>query len=120
MVGPDRPDGAPQGDERDAQGSVAESLRAAVERTFAATADSAAETRGRAQQLLDEVSKRGQEAREASAGAASKVVDAAERVRLSSREEVRALEARVEELTEATRALSARVSALESKPRVEG
>lgn len=110
-----------QGDREtgDAQGSVAESLRSAVERTFAATADSAAETRGRAQELLDEVARRGQGAREASAEAASKVVGAAERVRLPSRDEVRALEAQIEALAQIVASLSERVSALESKPRVE-
>ena len=65
--------------EGDPQRKVADSLRTAVEKTFAATADSAAETRGRAQDLLDEVAKRGQGARDASAEAAQKVVGAAER-----------------------------------------
>ena len=44
---------------------ISENLRDAIERTFAATAESAAETRGRAQDLLDEVSRRGQGARDA-------------------------------------------------------
>jgi polyhydroxyalkanoate synthesis regulator phasin len=39
-------------------------LRSAVERTLAATAGSAAETRQRARELLDEVSRRGEAARE--------------------------------------------------------
>lgn len=41
-----------------------DSLRAAVERTLAATAAPAAETRQRAQELLDEVVRRGRSARE--------------------------------------------------------
>lgn len=43
---------------------VGEALRTAVERTLAVTADSASETRQRAQELLDDVVRRGQEARE--------------------------------------------------------
>ncbi len=117
---------------------LSESLRDAVERTFAATADSAAETRTRAQDLLDEVSRRGhgareemsrrgQEARDVSASAASKVVDTIESMRLTSREETKILEAQVSELIdvvaaldERADALGKRVSALESKPKVEG
>jgi hypothetical protein len=41
-----------------------EALRAAIERTFEATAGSAASTRDRAVELLDEVAKRGREVRE--------------------------------------------------------
>src|SRR5207247_6762051 len=41
---------------------VADALRAAVERTLAATAGSAAMTRDRATELLDEVARRGREA----------------------------------------------------------
>jgi polyhydroxyalkanoate synthesis regulator phasin len=44
--------------------SFQEALRAAVERTLAATAGSASETRAPAQELLDDVAKRGQEARD--------------------------------------------------------
>ena len=98
----------------DPQRNVAESLRTAVERTFAATADSAAETRGRAQELLDEVAKRGQGAREASAEAAQKVVGAAERMRGPSRDEVRGIEERLEEIDNTLKALSVRVAELDS------
>lgn len=101
-------------DERDPQTRLAESLRTAVERTFAATADSAAETRGRAQDLLDEVAKRGQGAREASAEAASKVVGAAERMRGPSRDEVGELEERLQRIDQALAALSGRVAAIEA------
>jgi hypothetical protein len=41
-----------------------EALRAAIERTFEATAGSAASTRDRAVELLDEVTKRGREVRQ--------------------------------------------------------
>jgi polyhydroxyalkanoate synthesis regulator phasin len=43
---------------------VADSVRAAVERTMRATAGSAASTRGRAAELVDEVVRRGRDARD--------------------------------------------------------
>jgi polyhydroxyalkanoate synthesis regulator phasin len=86
-----------------------EALREAIERTFAATADSAAEAGGRAQGMLDEVSRRGQKARDA----ASSVIEAIEGMRLATREDMRALEKQVESLSE-------RVRRLESKSKVEG
>lgn len=49
---------------RDSAERVGDQLRAAVERTLAATAAPAAETRQRAQELLDEVVRRGRSARE--------------------------------------------------------
>ncbi|MEJ7876275.1 MAG: hypothetical protein WKF62_06410 [Solirubrobacterales bacterium] len=52
--------GAGKGDE----GGVAEALRAAIERTLAATAPAAQETRERAGDLVEEISKRGQGARD--------------------------------------------------------
>jgi len=96
-----------------------DALKAAIEKTFAATADSAAETRERAGGLLDEVSRRGQDARnsvvrrreaagEASAGIAAKVVEAIEGMRLATHEELRSLEKRIDEL-------SGRIADLETK-----
>jgi polyhydroxyalkanoate synthesis regulator phasin len=58
----------------DEEGRLPEALRAAVERTFAATSGSAADTRERAAGLLDEVARRGAEAREAVEGAGRAVV----------------------------------------------
>ena len=49
-------------EERDERG-VADALRDAIERTLQATAPAAAQTRDRAGGLLDEVTRRGQEAR---------------------------------------------------------
>ena len=92
-----------EGGGRQDQRGVSESLREAIERTFTATA----QTRERAGELLDEVTRRGQEAQEASAGMASRVVDAIEGLRLATKDDVRELEARLAEL-------SKRVSALES------
>jgi polyhydroxyalkanoate synthesis regulator phasin len=112
-----------QGTEGEQRG-LSESLRQAVERTFAATADSAAGTRDRAQEMLDDVSRRGQKAREAvteraqeaseaSAGAAAKVIEAIEGMRLATHDDVQALEKRLADL-------SKRVEKLESKDKVEG
>ncbi len=55
----DPPDQGPTPD-----GGVAEAVRAAVERTMRATAGSAASTRGRAGELVDDVVRRGREARD--------------------------------------------------------
>jgi polyhydroxyalkanoate synthesis regulator phasin len=53
-----------KGPEPDAGGGASDALRSAIEKTFAATADSAVETRDRAGELLDDVARRGQEARD--------------------------------------------------------
>jgi polyhydroxyalkanoate synthesis regulator phasin len=50
--------------DQDAPGAPAEALRAAVERTLAATAGSASEAGQRARNLLDDVTRRGEAARE--------------------------------------------------------
>ena len=58
MPGPERDESQPEG------ARASDALRSAIEKTFAATAGSAAETRERAGELLDDVARRGQEARE--------------------------------------------------------
>jgi polyhydroxyalkanoate synthesis regulator phasin len=104
--------------------SVPDSVRTAIERTFAATAESAAETRERAGDVLDQVARRGrearktvagraQDARESSAGAASKVIEAIEGMRLASHEDMKELSERVDQL-------SRRIEELEAKAKVEG
>jgi polyhydroxyalkanoate synthesis regulator phasin len=104
---------------RDQGKNVPDALRKAVERTFAATAESAAQSRDRAGEVLDEVARRGREARdnvsgrtrearESSSGAAARVIEAIEGMRLASREDVKALSDEVAEL-------SRRVSKLEAK-----
>jgi polyhydroxyalkanoate synthesis regulator phasin len=108
------------------QGSrgVPDSVRTAIERTFAATAEGAAETRGRAEAALDEVSRRGrearksvagraQEARDSSSGAANRVIEAIEGMRLATREELRDVSKQIEALTK-------RVEELEAKAKVKG
>jgi polyhydroxyalkanoate synthesis regulator phasin len=56
----DDPTGAPESDD----GRVADALRAAIERTLAATAPAAGQTRDRAGEIVGEISKRGQGARD--------------------------------------------------------
>lgn len=70
-----------------------EGLRDAVERTYAATAGSAAGTRERAAELLDEVVRRGAEAAEAVEGASR---DAAEGAIRNLRRELKTIERRIE------------------------
>ena len=114
---------AEQRKEQEGRG-VPDSVRTAIERTFAATAGGAAETRERANAALDEVTRRGrearrsvagraQEARESSSGAASRVIEAIEGMRLAGRDEVRELSKQID-------ALSKRVERLEDKVKVEG
>jgi polyhydroxyalkanoate synthesis regulator phasin len=121
----------PEQRKQDESRGVPDSVRTAIERTFAATAEGASETRERAGAALDEVARRGREAREAvaeraqdaresSAGAASKVIEAIEGMRLASRDDVRALSEQVDELSRRTDTLSKRVTELESKAKVEG
>lgn len=58
----------------DDRAGISESLRTAIEGTFAATAGSAGETKERAADLLDEVTKRGRDARDEVARARDEVV----------------------------------------------
>jgi polyhydroxyalkanoate synthesis regulator phasin len=58
----------PEGEKKQApageEGGVTDALRAAIDRTLAATAPAAGQTRERAGEIVDEISKRGQEARD--------------------------------------------------------
>ena len=107
--------------------ALSEALRSAVEKTFAA----AAEPRDRAQGMLGDLSRlgqgprqdlgrRGNEARVVSAAAASRMVEAVERVRLAGRDDLRRLTDRVVELEAELDRLGNRVQELESKSEVEG
>ena len=58
------PSGGPDPNEKATEGGLADALRTAVERTMQATAGSAAETRERASELVDEVVRRGRGARD--------------------------------------------------------
>ena len=77
------------------EGGLPDALRAAVERTLQATADSAAGGRERTAEVLDEVARRGQEARDASATIAARIVEAIGEMRLARGEDVSALSERV-------------------------
>ena len=92
------------GEGRSERSGLPESLRTAVERTIEATTGTAAETAERAQELLDEVARRGQGAREGIAG-----------IRFASSREVGELSARLD-------GIEARLAALEgqSKSQPEG
>jgi polyhydroxyalkanoate synthesis regulator phasin len=92
--------------DRDERGGVSEALRSAVERTFAATVDSASETREKASELLDDAARRGQEAREEVARRSQEARDEVTRRSQEAREEVAR---RGQEAKEAPRALFDRI-----------
>lgn len=105
------------------KGGVSDGLRAAVERTLAATAGTAAETRGRAQELLDEVARRGIGARDEVARRGQRTREGLGRIRFATAEELEALGERLGQLELRLERLevAARTSAAaESKSKVEG
>lgn len=81
---------------------VGDALRAAVERTLAVTADSATETRQRAQGLLDDVVRRGQVARDQVArrgeGATARLAEAIGELRAADGEDIGELRGRLDSL----------------------
>jgi polyhydroxyalkanoate synthesis regulator phasin len=91
-----------------------DALRTAIERTFEATASSAAETGARARDLLDEVVRRGQEARDASARRLEEARDDATRRLEDARDDA------ARRLEEELRALSDRLEKLETSVRGSG
>jgi len=88
---------------RDERGGVSEALRSAIERTFAATADSAQETRDRAAELLDDAARRGQEAREEVARRGHEAREEVARRGQEAREAPRALADRIGSLLDRLR-----------------
>lgn len=92
--------------EQDRRGGASEALRSAIERTFAATAGSAAETRERAGELLDDVARRGQDARDEVTRRGQEAREEVARRGQDARDEVTR---RGQEAREAPRALIARV-----------
>jgi polyhydroxyalkanoate synthesis regulator phasin len=84
-----------QGQGKSERGGLPEGLRTAVEKTIAATADTAAETAERAQELLDEVARRGQEARDEVARRGQRTREGLSRVRFASGDEVKELNDRL-------------------------
>lgn len=105
----------------DAEG-VGDALRAAVEKTLAATADSATETRQRAQGLLDDVVRRGQVARDQVARrgeeATTRLAEAISDLRTAEGEDVEELRSRVAGLEARLIAVEGRLEA-QSNPKVE-
>jgi polyhydroxyalkanoate synthesis regulator phasin len=101
---------------------VGDALRTAVERTLAVTADSATETRQRAQGLLDDVVRRGQVAREQvtrrGESATARLAEAIGELRTADGEELTELRDRLETLERRLAALEARQSP-QSKAQVE-
>jgi polyhydroxyalkanoate synthesis regulator phasin len=85
-----------------------EALRAAIERTLAATSGPASGTRERAQELLDEVARRGQEARDR----------LTRQMRIATGEELRELVEQIESLQRRVEALEREVA--EAGPEAEG
>jgi polyhydroxyalkanoate synthesis regulator phasin len=92
--------------------AVGDALRSAVERTLAATAGSATETRDRAQGLLDDVVRRGQSARERVAKrgeeATNRLADAIGELRAADGEDLETLSGRLD-------AVEARLRSVEGK-----
>jgi len=91
--------------------AVGEALRSAVEKTLAATAESATGTRERAQGLLDDVVRRGQSAREQvtrrGESATARLADAIGELRAADRESL-------ERLTERLADIERRLAVLEA------
>lgn len=102
---------------------VGDALRAAVERTLAATADSATGTRQRAQGLLDDVVRRGQVARDEVArrgeSAGARLAEAIGELRAADQADLGALQDRVADLEARLGRLEAENAGL-AKPEVEG
>ena len=98
--------------------AVGEALRSAVEKTLAATAESATGTRDRAQELLDDVVRRGQSAREEVTRrretATARLAEAIGELRTADRESVERIEDRLIAIERRIAALEASNS--DSKP----
>jgi hypothetical protein len=86
----------------DTQRGLSENLREAIERTLD-------EVSRRGQDARDVVAQRGQGAREASAGAAARVAGAIESVRTPTREDLKGIEERLESIERRLHALETRV-----------
>lgn len=115
--------------EPEAEGGLAEALRVAVERTMQATTGSAATTRERANELVDEVVRRGRDARDQLARAGQEAgMELARRGQEATGEVGRRLELLERRLAELERALEREGAQpkgpgggeASSKPEVEG
>lgn len=108
---------SPEPEADPADSGVADSVRAAVERTMRATAGSAASTRGRAADLVDEVVRRGREARDELARRGQEAgAELARRGQEATGEVGKRLEALERRLAEVESSLAAEGRAEASKP----
>ena len=111
--GPDGPDG-PKVSAGSGAEAVGDALRSAVEKTLAATADSATGTRDRAQGLLDDVVRRGQSAREQMTKrgevATNRLADAIADLRAADGADLEQLAERLGEVEARLRAVEARIT----------
>lgn len=102
---------------------VGDALRAAVERTLAVTADSATETRLRAQNLVDDVVRRGQVARDQvtrrGEEASTRLAEAIGDLRSADGESLEELRGKIAALEGRLVVMEARLDA-QSNPRVQG
>jgi len=118
----DAPENPPPGGPEVPVEGVGDALRTAVERTLAATADSATGTRQRAQGLLDDVVRRGQVAREQvtkrGEEATSRLADAISELRSADDEGIQHLTGRLEAVERRLAAVEVELSA-QSNPLVE-
>jgi polyhydroxyalkanoate synthesis regulator phasin len=110
---------------RSDEGGASDALRTAIERTFEATASSAAETGVRARELLDEVVRRGQGARDDAARRLEDARDDATRKLEGARDDAArhiedAREASARRIEAELRALSERLEKLEAAVRGSG
>lgn len=108
----DAPDDKPEQDTSSRVGEVGDSLRTAVERTLAVTADSATGTRQRAQELVDDVVRRGQAARD---GVTRRGTDATSRLADAIGELRAADDAGLAELNARIAALEVRMASMETQ-----
>lgn len=118
----DSPDGPRAADSPAPAEVVGDALRTAVERTLAATADSATGTRQRAQGLLDDVVRRGQVARDEvarrSEGASSRLAEAINELRSADSEAIGDLAHRLGEVERRLAFLESRIRP-RANPQVE-
>jgi polyhydroxyalkanoate synthesis regulator phasin len=127
MEEPEKTDStSPAADSAGTAEGVGDALRAAVERTLAATADSATETRQRAQNLVDDVVRRSQVAREQVAKrgeeATTRLAEAISELRTADDEDLEQLRGRVAVLERRLAAMESRLVGPEgdSNLKVEG
>ena len=113
--------------DRDSAGSgteaVGDALRSAVERTLAVTAESATGTRERAQGVLDDVVRRGRNAREEVArrgeSATSRLADAIGELRAADGEAIRSLGDRLDSIERRLAALEGPDTAEEARSKAQ-